>query len=84
MQNLEKRIAALEQANPPAQELTIIRRIVVPGHLDAQVCRLRADNGQLWTRQPGETEQGLIERATSEVERNQSGAALLLSTVDDE
>jgi hypothetical protein len=79
MQTFERRIAALEQANPPAQELTIIRRIVVPGHLDAQVCRLRADNGQLWTRQPGETEQGLIERASQEVSRPEWGAARLVT-----
>lgn len=83
MKTLDRRIAALEQANPPADELTIIRRIVSPGHLDAEIHSLHDDAGTRWTRQPGETEQALINRATREVERNQWGNALLLSTVDD-
>lgn len=77
MQNLEKRVAALELVNPPADDLTIIRRYVRPGHLDAEIYRLRDDDGTLWIRQPGETEQELIDRATLEVKRNALGIASL-------
>lgn len=81
MQNIERRIAALEAINAPAGEFTIIRRFVQPGHLDAELYRLRDDDGKLWTRKPGETEQELIDRATLEVKRNPWGVAIL--TMDD-
>lgn len=79
MHTLEKRIAALEQANPPADEMTLIRRFVSPGNLDAETYRLRADDGQLWERLPGETEQALIDRASQEVKRNEWGVGSLAS-----
>lgn len=79
MQNLEKRIAALEVANPPADDMTIILRLVSPGQLDAEIYRLRADDGELWTRHPGETEQDLIDRASLEVKRNPWGFARLIT-----
>jgi len=79
MQNLDRRIAALEQASPPADGMVIIRRFVSPGHLDAEIHRLRADDGELWTRQPGETEQDFIDRASREVKRNEWGSAGLAS-----
>jgi hypothetical protein len=63
MQTYRRRISALEQANPPADELTIIRRIVAPGHLDAEIHSLRDDVGNEWARQSGESEQELIDRA---------------------
>lgn len=81
MQNLEKRIAVLESANPPADEITIIRRFVSPGHFDAEIYRLRDDDGKLWTRQPDEAEQELIDRASLEVKRSPWGIASL--TADD-
>ena len=77
MQNLEKRIAALEATSAPADDFTIIRRVVSPGHLDAEIHRLRDDDGNLWTRQPGETEQALIDRASLEVKRTPWGIASL-------
>ena len=77
MQNLEKRIAALEATSAPADDFTIIRRVVSPGHLDAEIHRLRDDDGKLWTRQPGETEQALIDRASLEVKRTPWGIASL-------
>ena len=79
MQSLEKRIAALEATSAPADEMTIIRRFVSPGHLDAEIHRLRDDDGKLWTRQPGETEQELINRASLEVKRTPWGIAGLRS-----
>lgn len=81
MQNLEKRIAALEATTAPADEITIIRKFVSPGHLDGEITRLRDDDGKLWTRQPGESEQELIDRATLEVKRTPWGVASL--TADD-
>lgn len=78
MQSLENRIAALETANPPADGFTIIRRIVSPGHLDAEIHRLRDDDGKLWTRLPGETEQELIDRASLEAKRSPWGVARLI------
>jgi len=78
-QNLEKRIAALERANPPDDDLTIIRHIVTPGKLDATINRIRANDGQLWKRLPGELEQTLIDRAAKGVKRNQWHAAILLT-----
>ena len=84
MQNLERRISALESVNPSVEERTFVVRFVAVGKPDAEIAGLHTSEGQQWARLPGESEQGLIDRATSEVERNQSGAALLLSTVDDE
>lgn len=77
MLNLEKRIAALEVTTAPADDFTIIRRFVSPGHLDAEMHRLRDDDGKLWTRQTGETEQSLIDRASLEVKRSPWGVASL-------
>ena len=53
MQNLERRIAALEAIEAPTEELTIVRRIVWPGHLDAEIDHILDDDGNEWTRQPG-------------------------------
>ena len=78
MQPIERRIAALEQANPPADELTIIFKSVSPGRLNAEIHRLRDDDGKLWTRLPGETEQELIDRASLEAKRSPWGVARLI------
>ncbi len=77
MQSLEKRIAALEATSAPADEMTIIRRFVSPGGSDGEIHRLRDDDGKTWTRQPSETEQELIDRASLEVKRNPWGIASL-------
>ncbi len=81
MLNLEKRIAYLEQANPPAEVLTIIRLIVGTGQLIGEVCRLRGDDGEMWARLPGETERELINRATLEVKRSPWGVARLIEVM---
>ncbi len=79
MISLEKRIAVLEQGSPPADEMTIIRRIVSPGHTSEEINCLRDNNGRLWARQTVETEGELIERATLEVKRTALGVARLIS-----
>lgn len=80
MQSLERRIAALETIEAPAEELTIIRRIVWPGHLDAEVDHIHDDDGNEWTRQPGESETAFTERASSETQANKSGVKGLIAT----
>lgn len=77
MPNLEPRIAALEKASPETEGLVLIRRFVSPGRLTEEIHRLQSDTGQQWTRQPGETEQELIDRASREATRNQWGVASL-------
>ncbi len=77
MQNLDKRVSALEQSQPPVESLTIIRRFVTPGFLNEEIRTLSDDYGNRWTRQAGETEQQLIDRASKEVRRNAWGAAQL-------
>ena len=77
MLNLEKRIAALEGTTTPADEFTIIRHYVSPGHIDDEIFCLCDDDGNQWTRQPNETEQELKDRATKEVKRNAWGVAIL-------
>lgn len=84
MPTLERRVSALESANPPADELTIIRRIVSPGQLDAEVHGLRDDGGNLWLRLPGEIEQDLIDRASQEVTRSPWGVARLIAVTANE
>lgn len=80
MQNLEKRVAALETIEAPAEELTIIRRIVWPGHLDAEVDHIRDDYGNHWARLPVETEAAFTERAISETQPSKSGVKCLIAT----
>lgn len=75
MPSLEPRIAALEKARPATEGLVLIRRFVKPGHLDAEIYRLRSDAGERWERQPGESEQAFIDRASGEVKRNEWGFA---------
>ena len=80
MQSLEKRIAALETTSAPADEMTIVRRIVWPGHLDAEIDHIRDDDGNEWTRQPRETEAAFTDRATSETRPNRRGIKSLIAT----
>lgn len=77
MPSLETRIAALEVDTTPAEPLTIIRRCVGPGQPPTEIQGLKDNKGNEWQRQPGETEQGLIDRASLECVRNQWGVALL-------
>ena len=81
MQNLKTRLAKLEAVALPPKELTLIRRFVSPGQIDREMNRLHDGDGYEWTRQPGETEQELIDRASREVKRTPWGVAIL--TADD-
>lgn len=78
MPSLDSRVKALEAtASPQPEEITIIRRFASPGDLNPAIVGLRADDGETWERQPGETEQELIGRATREVKRGPLGVASL-------
>ena len=67
MLNLKKRIAAPEATTSTADDLTIIRHFMSPGHLDDETFCLCDSNNNQWTRQPNDTEQELKDRATTEV-----------------
>lgn len=81
MQSLERRIAELEKAGSTDEgPMTIVIRWMTPGNLDDEIQELHDWKGsQQWKRQPGETEQELIDRATREVTRNGPGCALLMA-----
>ncbi len=77
MQNLERRVSDLEKAQPPARGMTIIRRFVSPGHLNAEIDHISDDAGNKWTRQPDETEKAFTDRAKSETLANPWGIKCL-------
>lgn len=78
---LEKRVSALEQDNPADKVNTIIRRIVSPGHLDAEISDAHDTHGHKWMRQPGETEDAFIDRAVSETKANACGIKRLIVSI---
>ena len=77
MQSLERRIAELEKADSTNEgPTTIIIRCMTPGNLEVEIQELHDSKGsQQWTRQPGETEQEFIDRASHEVKRDGPGCA---------
>ena len=78
MPSLEKRISALEVETVSSDHLTIIRRGAGPGQMLPELHALVDGAGNKWKRQPGETEQGFIDRASDEASRSPWGVALLL------
>jgi len=71
MQNLDKRISALEQASP-GNIGPIFIHFVGLDTKDSEIERIEKGN-QEWRRQPGETEQELKDRAKREVIPPQAG-----------
>jgi hypothetical protein len=71
MQALEKRIAALEQAAPAYDSTPMFIHFVGMGN--KQEIQLITNGGKEWTRQPGESEQDLQDRAERETEPNPHG-----------
>lgn len=84
MPSLEKRIAALEQANPADGEKTIFISFQPIGKPETEIHKLRSSlagsDCQHWTREPKETEEEFKDRASKEVRRNPDGVALLFKT----
>ena len=81
MLNLEKRIAELEKAQPSNDGVkTIIVRFISPGVSGDDLQALHSYSGaQHWTRDPSESEQNFVDRASREVKRNGRGIALLMA-----
>ena len=81
MQSLEKRIAELEKSQPSNDGVkTIIIRFISPGGSDDELQALHSySGGQHWTRDPSESEQNFIDRATRQVKRKGPGCALLMA-----
>ena len=80
MQNLDRRISALESATTPTDIFIIIRRMVAPGHLDDEIDHIRDNHGNEWTRQTGETEAAFTDRAAKEAPPNAWGIGSLIGT----
>ena len=81
MHTLQSRLKSLEPLAPPADGLTIIRRIISPGRLDAEIDHIRDDAGNEWARkQPGETEAAFTDRAISEAQPNKWGIRCLIAS----
>lgn len=80
MQNLDRRISALESVTTPTDIFIIIRSMVTPGHLDAEIDHIRDNHGNEWTRQAGETESAFTDRAASEAKPGACGFGTLIGT----
>lgn len=82
MQALERRIDALEKAEPIHQDKTIIIRYDVPGNLGRDILKLENDPAakqrQSWERAEGESKEDFIKRAKRELIRNKHGVGMLL------
>lgn len=78
MQSTEKRLTDLENAQLPSEGMTIIRRMVAPGRLEAEINLIRDDHGNEWMRQTGETDAAFTDRATSETPPNEWGFRSLM------
>ncbi|MCP5263643.1 MAG: hypothetical protein H6929_20020 [Rhodoferax sp.] len=79
MNILERRLFALEQANPVDRIDAIIHRIVTPGELDAEATMAREiDGAGEWRRLADESEDDLIDRALREIPRRPGGVARLI------
>jgi hypothetical protein len=76
MQNLEKRIAALEQASPQTYSVVfvILTRL---GEVDKELVHIYDSHNNQWHRKPNETEREFKDRATAETPRKENGVALL-------
>lgn len=81
MQSLERRIAELEKSRSTVEgPQTIVIRGLTCGNLHVEIHTLRdSKDGRQWKRQPRESEQEFIDRASSEANRDGPGCALLIS-----
>ena len=82
MQSLEKRITALEQANPnDGFPKTIFILFVQPGAAACDIHKLNSSPSgaarQEWLREPNESEQEFKDRASREVTRSAGDMAML-------
>lgn len=71
MQNLEKRIAALEQASPQGEKVIFVI-LVGMGEVGMEITHIRDNHGNQWNRRPEETEEAFKDRAKSETPRKEN------------
>lgn len=76
MQNLEKRIAALEQASPEGEKVLFII-LVGMGEVGSEIVHIYDNHANQWNRLPGETEREFKDRATSETPRKENQVVML-------
>lgn len=80
MQNLDKRLMALEQATHK-RDTVIIIRYDCPKEPGREMFNLEGDYSdtprQHWTREPGESVKDFTDRASKEAKRNAYGVAML-------
>ena len=81
MQNLDRRLAALESVAATDNRIdVIIRKIVSPGRVGAEIHRITAAGGdQQWLRGIDESEPDFQDRASREVHRNAKGFAVMVA-----
>lgn len=78
MASLGRRIEALEALTPRREVVTIVR-FFAAGAEAAEPTRFRTiDGAQRWAREPGESAEELLERASREVRRNDWGLAVVI------
>lgn len=75
-QSLEKRISALEQAQPQGVKVIFIIFGSL-GEQDKELAYIRDNYGNHWHCLPNETEEAFKERATSETPRKENQVAML-------
>jgi hypothetical protein len=80
MQNLDKRLKALEQAQPQGEKVIFII-LVGMGEVGMELTYIYDNHENQWHRQPDETEEAFKDRATSETPRNENQVALLFGKI---
>lgn len=80
MQNLKSRIDTLEKSSLTSDEITtIVVKFLSPDNRGAEIQTLKdSQSDQQWMRQPGESEQEIIDRATKEVQRDGAFCKMLM------
>jgi hypothetical protein len=80
MQNLKSRIDTLEKSSLTSDGITtIVVKFLSTDNRGAEIQTLKdSQSDQQWQRQPGETEQALIDRATNEVQRDGAFCKMLM------
>lgn len=82
MQNLDKRLTALEQAQPQAERVIFII-LVGMGEVGMELTYIYDNHSNHWNRLPHETEREFRDRATSETPRKENQAVLLFGSATD-
>ena len=80
MQNLDKRISALEQASPQGEKVIFVI-LVGMGEVGMELTYIQDNHENRWYRLPDETEREFRDRATSETPRNENQVAMLFGEI---